>query len=553
MIAAFWAARALLLAWALAGPRAAAKWLSMRAPPEWEASLEDIEPLRLSLLPTSEPLCVLDKLRVQWQWQLSEQQPTPFQWKHVHVVYVTAEQQPLSVVASLGSLVTLKSFTETAEVERTLAPLVRCASRDVFCQPATAAVTILQESNAIAVVFGQNTTAPAVPLGELQRTFRVEPAPLQDARLQWRSPSSALIHLDAADVARLVAAFQANASSVSVKVVALDDDSAPLRSGALSFRLLHPTAAARLFLVDGASGRRISNVVHLAVQRCDEDEDDAPTAAETHVLPQPQRLAADEVAAARARLTPPPLGDEGGPGDGPADDDIAVGDAELQREGRAKRAEFHMAGVWPVTGADSVAVTPQAAPALRSGTWSLSLWIRLVEAPTGAYRALVFRGDPSGADPRRTPSLWLLPASNHVSLRLSTAAHADHAFTSSQEVAMNRWTHLALTVENTTQLRENVRRRVRQHVASRATVALREAARLPQATDGAAPAADAPAEAATATFRFRLYIDGRCDLEGVAGAGDPVVAAADRPLALFHDGSFLGTPPAASAPLTADR
>lgn len=535
MITAVWAARALLLAWALARPRAAARWLSMRAPAEWEALLDDIEPLQLSLGPTNEPLCVLDRLRVQWQWQLSEQAPTPFQWQHVHLVYITAEQQPMSVVSSLGTLVTAKSFAAAAEVARSLAPLVRCASRDLFCQPPPAAVTILKDSGAISIVFSQNTTAPVAPLGELQRTIRVEPAPLHDARLQWQSPAAALLHLDAADVDRLVAAFQANASTVSVKIAALDNDAPALRRGALSFRPLHPTAAGRLFLIDGASGRRISNALHVSVQRCeDDDNDSASVATETHALPQPQRIADDEA-------TPPATDAEGGStDDAAADADAAVSAAELQREGRARRAEFHMAGVWPVTGVDSVAVTPQAAPALRSGTWSLSLWIRLVEAPTGAYRALAFRGDPSGADPRRTPSLWLLPASNHVTLRLSTAAAPDVAFTTGGEVAMNRWTHLALTVENTTQLRDDVRRRRRQQRASRAAVALREPSRLPPATAARAAAdGDDDAAAATATFRFRLFLNGRCELDGVAGAADPVVAS-DRPLALFHDGAFAG-------------
>jgi hypothetical protein len=51
------------------------------------------------------------------------------------------------------------------------------------------------------------------------------------------------------------------------------------------------------------------------------------------------------------------------------------------------------------------------------------MWIRLLESPTNSFRTLFFKG--SAEFMQRTPSAWLLPESNHVTLRLSTNDSVD--------------------------------------------------------------------------------------------------------------------------------
>jgi hypothetical protein len=58
-----------------------------------------------------------------------------------------------------------------------------------------------------------------------------------------------------------------------------------------------------------------------------------------------------------------------------------------------------------------------------SGTFSVSTWIKLVEQPTGVFRAVLHKGSPDGKT--RTPSIWLMPHDNRLSVRVSTVNNAD--------------------------------------------------------------------------------------------------------------------------------
>lgn len=49
----------------------------------------------------------------------------------------------------------------------------------------------------------------------------------------------------------------------------------------------------------------------------------------------------------------------------------------------------------------------------------------MLEGPTGKFRALFFKGDLAGLDGQRTPSAWLLPHSNKLTIRVSSDISAD--------------------------------------------------------------------------------------------------------------------------------
>jgi len=57
-----------------------------------------------------------------------------------------------------------------------------------------------------------------------------------------------------------------------------------------------------------------------------------------------------------------------------------------------------------------------------SGSWSLGFWLFLMEGPTGNFRTLFYKGDDKQA---RTPSAWLLPDSNKMTIRASGTDYAD--------------------------------------------------------------------------------------------------------------------------------
>jgi hypothetical protein len=58
----------------------------------------------------------------------------------------------------------------------------------------------------------------------------------------------------------------------------------------------------------------------------------------------------------------------------------------------------------------------------QTASWSLAFWLNLLEDSSGHYRPLFFK---SHGGPERTPSAWLLPDSNRITLRATTAEEAD--------------------------------------------------------------------------------------------------------------------------------
>ncbi len=48
-----------------------------------------------------------------------------------------------------------------------------------------------------------------------------------------------------------------------------------------------------------------------------------------------------------------------------------------------------------------------------------------MEGPTGLYRSIMYKGIPDKDALQRTPSAWLLPDSNRITIRVSTVDNPD--------------------------------------------------------------------------------------------------------------------------------
>lgn len=87
----------------------------------------------------------------------------------------------------------------------------------------------------------------------------------------------------------------------------------------------------------------------------------------------------------------------------------------------ARETAFEVAGVVALDGEHFLPVPHDAVPS----TFSLALWLNSIEEPTGSHRALLFKGDPMHFGGHRTPSAWLLPNSNGLAVRMSSAERLD--------------------------------------------------------------------------------------------------------------------------------
>ena len=64
-------------------------------------------------------------------------------------------------------------------------------------------------------------------------------------------------------------------------------------------------------------------------------------------------------------------------------------------------------------------------PPQATGSWTLSMWVRVLNPPDGTMRTLFYKGAYDGSRPNRSPSAWLLPDCNRLTLRVSTSESDD--------------------------------------------------------------------------------------------------------------------------------
>ncbi|MEM9081299.1 MAG: LamG-like jellyroll fold domain-containing protein, partial [Verrucomicrobiota bacterium] len=71
--------------------------------------------------------------------------------------------------------------------------------------------------------------------------------------------------------------------------------------------------------------------------------------------------------------------------------------------------------------------------------FSVSFWFYLRESATGAWRALMHKGN---ANAERTFASWMTPSNNTLHYRISTTASGNEGTNSKAEIAINQWTHV---------------------------------------------------------------------------------------------------------------
>ncbi|MEM6805157.1 MAG: LamG-like jellyroll fold domain-containing protein, partial [Bacteroidota bacterium] len=87
-----------------------------------------------------------------------------------------------------------------------------------------------------------------------------------------------------------------------------------------------------------------------------------------------------------------------------------------------------------------VAAKPQLEVGKNDEDFSVSFWLNLQEGHTGAWRALLHKGNTNA---ERTFALWMRPNDNKLHFRISTTNSGNEGGDSQSAIPINQWTHIA--------------------------------------------------------------------------------------------------------------
>ncbi|MEM6800355.1 MAG: LamG-like jellyroll fold domain-containing protein, partial [Bacteroidota bacterium] len=94
-----------------------------------------------------------------------------------------------------------------------------------------------------------------------------------------------------------------------------------------------------------------------------------------------------------------------------------------------------------------VAAKPQLELGDNGEDFSVSFWLNLEEGHTGAWRALLHKGNTNS---ERTFAMWMRPNDNKLHFRISTTASGNEGSDSQTDIPINQWTHIAYVKKDQT-------------------------------------------------------------------------------------------------------
>lgn len=115
---------------------------------------------------------------------------------------------------------------------------------------------------------------------------------------------------------------------------------------------------------------------------------------------------------------------------------------------------YNIRGVISINGDQGITLPPHVLPDRTFDSWTIQMWVYLMEDSTGQHRALFFKG-PNPNDGHRTPSVWLHPHSRHLSLRITTKNHMDDEKNTPNELPLRKWTQLTFVFHNRSSTNKN--------------------------------------------------------------------------------------------------
>lgn len=299
---------------------------------------------------------------------------------------------------------------------------ISCALNEVHCRVAVDTISVNVEKSHVIITFTENTTMPEMlSARSIRRYLNIVPALTGAAVGNWMDERTLEIIATDKSYVETVLDEHRRGRPVSVHVKSLqmmtvpksgrdgdhDDDD---HDAVVEVRLrAQEDGLLNLFAVHRDSMMRVSDVTVVNVHRC--------TAEKQMLIPSTEDAAeALGITMQSRRLL---LHDDEDHHNDDNDDDAAV----LRPP---PKPVLHAKGLMALSGKSKIVLPSDLSEGLRRGSWSLTMWIRLLDAVPGeALRTLFYKGTGNETDARRTPSAWLLQTSTLITVRASTALNAD--------------------------------------------------------------------------------------------------------------------------------
>lgn len=352
----------------------------------------------------AEQICVFDAVEVEIQCIESESTAQLQVWRTLGDTVSDAEGRQI--------LYSNQSVRCAHSLEQ--GPMIECLLHKPRCRPVVEDVRIDSTTNVLSVSFDVPTTTPRLMRRALVlAALTIAPHPQGPMVGDWIDDQKLDISLEPTDAALLVAAEQRGNLCVETRKWERNDDGGMEATASTEQRPLRLRFREHGdYTVAVVVGDHVVDSFNASVQFCDE----------TAVV-RPSRVNSTKQHAGQ----PNP----------------AVGQLAS-----VTTPEISTAGVLAVAPKQGLAFHPPSFFGNSDG-WSLAFWLYLDEptaAPAG-FRTLFYKG----VGGQRTPSAWLLPGSRYVALRASTVREEDVGATSSVQLPVREWVHLAFVFDNSTE------------------------------------------------------------------------------------------------------
>eukprot|EP01031_Cornospumella_fuschlensis_P031360 gene31360-37900_t len=349
----------------------------------------------------------------------------------------------LSVSSVGGETIFSTKLSDTVEITAETssdfnAGLIHCKDDPYFCIPTVKGVLVNTNNNKVAIEFAQDVSQPVMlSLEQLQAYLETNPHLEHEANVTWVDPRNLELELNSLDLDHIIELHSKEEKVFFRPHVPQSLPPQILYSDHNTLKFKPSTHGLyRVFIMSNFTNTIVSNEIQVEIDRCEggrgwesfppipprtSDSSKFPSSFSSynsHIII--SNAVSSQASLHVSAVTPPVL--------------------------------YEMGGVFALSGnsGGGFQLDAEAVSAIQSSSWSLSMWLKVLEPPTGGFRPLFYKGKESANYRQRSISVWMHANTNHLLVQATTYDNETLEFKSIKELELNRWTLVTFVYHNST-------------------------------------------------------------------------------------------------------